>query len=60
MTIIWVDLALCADLRLGITHFRFEFTFNHLANAFSQSNLQIRTIEAIRPTRDSNSVQVLQ
>ncbi len=31
----------------------FTFTFNHLADAFIQSNVQMRrTIEAIRPSRE--------
>ncbi len=32
---------------------RFTFTFNHLADAFIQSDVQMRrTIEAIRPSRE--------
>ncbi len=33
--------------------FTFTFTFNHLADAFIQSDVQMRrTIEAIRPSRE--------
>ncbi len=33
--------------------FTFTFTFNHLADAFIQSDIQMRrTIEAIRPSRE--------
>ncbi len=33
--------------------FAFTFTFNHLADAFIQSDVQMRrTIEAIRPSRE--------
>ncbi len=33
--------------------FLFTFTFNHLADAFIQSDVQMRrTIEAIRPSRE--------
>ncbi len=34
-------------------HMTFTFTFNHLADAFIQSDVQMRrTIEAIRPSRE--------
>ncbi len=34
-------------------HLNFTFTFNHLADAFIQSDVQMRrTIEAIRPSRE--------
>ncbi len=34
-------------------HTTFTFTFNHLADAFIQSDVQMRrTIEAIRPSRE--------
>ncbi len=36
-----------------ITFKTFTFTFNHLADAFIQSDVQMRrTIEAIRPSRE--------
>ncbi len=37
---------------------KFTFTFSHLAEAFIQSDLQMRTIEAIKPQK-SNNMQVL-
>ncbi len=40
-------------LLLYFSTFTFTFTFNHLADAFFQSDVQMRrTIEAIRPSRE--------
>ncbi len=40
--------------------FTFTFTFNHLADAFIQSDVQMRrTIEAIRPSREQQYTSVL-
>ncbi len=35
------------------------FTFSNLADAFIQSDLQMRTIEAIKNQQNSNNMQVL-
>ncbi len=35
------------------------FTFNHLADAFIQINCQIRTIEAIKPTKEQQNVSAV-
>ncbi len=38
----------------------FTFTFNHLADAFIQSDVQMRrTIEAIRPSREQQYTSAL-
>ncbi len=40
--------------------FTFTFTFNHLADAFIQSDVQMRrTIEAIRPSREQQYTSAL-
>ncbi len=42
------------------TTFTFTFTFNHLADAFIQSDVQMRrTIEAIRPSREQQYTSAL-
>ncbi len=39
---------------------KFTFTFNHLADAFIQSDVQMRrTIEAIRPSREQQYTSAL-
>ncbi len=35
------------------------FTFNHLADAFTQSDLQMRTIEAIKQTTEQKYVSAV-
>ncbi len=35
------------------------FAFNHLANAFNQSDLQMRKVEAIKPTKDQQYVSAV-
>ncbi len=44
----------CGCLQSAVSkHITFTFTFNHLADAFIQSDVQMRrTIEAIRPSRE--------
>ncbi len=45
----------------GLFHWRklYTFTFSHLADAFIQSDLQMRTIEAIKTNKRANNMQVL-
>ncbi len=45
-------------VRLGIC-ILFIFLFSHLADAFVQSDLQMRAIEAIKNQQKSNNMQVL-
>ncbi len=40
------------NIQYPISIITFTFTFNHLADAFIQSDVQMRTIEAIRPSRE--------
>ncbi len=37
----------------------FTFTFSHLADAFIQSNLQMKTIEAIKPTKEQQHASAM-
>ncbi len=42
-----------ARIKMFVFNWRTTFTFNHLADAFIQSDVQMRrTIEAIRPSRE--------
>ncbi len=37
----------------------FTFTFSHLADAFIQSDLQMRTLEAIKPTKEQQRASAM-
>ncbi len=39
-------------------HAIMSFTLNHLADAFIQTNLQMRTTEAIKPTKEQQNIYV--
>ncbi len=55
----WVNYPFKRVLLISAPYLYRTFAFSHLADAFIQSDLQMRTIEAIKNQQKSNNIQVL-